>query len=195
MDLFGHSASGGICLLYGAEHPNRLDHLVLANPSLRVVGIQSDLGVDEVLSRRAHEPWYTEAVTALHAEAPTPQDLTRQRWLAAPLLYAHWNAAAQAHAAAELVQFAPPATDGFYAGFEPDPALPGRLTSLTVPTLLVSGGYDIWPTDTAVRELAALLGNADTATLPNSGHFPWFDDPATFTTTVDTFLTGQAGSP
>jgi len=29
MDLFGHSASGGICLLYAAGHPHRLDHLVL----------------------------------------------------------------------------------------------------------------------------------------------------------------------
>src|SRR6185312_12588930 len=43
MDLFGHSASGGTCLLYAAAHPRRLDHLVLAAPSLRVAGIQSDL--------------------------------------------------------------------------------------------------------------------------------------------------------
>ena len=58
MDLLGHSASGGICLLYAAGHPHRLDHLVRVAPSLRVVGIPSDLGVEAVLARRAHEPWY-----------------------------------------------------------------------------------------------------------------------------------------
>jgi pimeloyl-ACP methyl ester carboxylesterase len=188
MDLFGHSASGGICLLYAAEHPHRLDHLVLVGPSLRVVGIQSDLGVDEVLALRAHEPWYAGAVAALHAEAASPQELERYRWLAAPLLYGRWDAPARTQAAAEPAQFAQPATDGFYAGFEPDPALPGRLAALAVPVLLVAGEYDIWPTCTAVRELARLLGHADLAVLPRTGHFPWVDGPAPFVATVHEFL-------
>jgi pimeloyl-ACP methyl ester carboxylesterase len=188
MDLFGHSASGGTCLLYAAGHPHRLGHLVLAGPSLRVTGIPSDLGVDEVLARRAHEPWYAGAVAALRAEATSPQELKKYRWLSAPLLYGQWNAAAQAQAAAEPAQFAQPATDGFYAGFDPDPALPGRLTALMVPVLLVAGEYDIWPTYTAVRALAALLGNADLALLPRAGHFPWVDDPASFAAVVHEFL-------
>ena len=195
MDLFGHSASGGICLLYAAGYPHRLDHLVLVAPSLRVAGIQSDLGVAEVLARRAYEPWYAGAVAALYAEAASPQELERYKWLAAPLLYGQWNAAAQAQAAAEPAQFAQPATDGFYAGFDPDPALPGRLADLAVPVLLVAGEYDIWPTCTAVRELAALLGNADLALLPEAGHFPWVDDPASFAAVVDGFLArGPASS-
>jgi pimeloyl-ACP methyl ester carboxylesterase len=188
MDLFGHSASGGTCLLYAAEHPGKLGHLVLAGPSLRVTGIQSDLGVDEVLAWRAGEPWYEGAVTALYAEAGSPQELERYRWLAAPLLYARWDAAAQAQAAAEPAQFAQPATDGFYAGFEPDPAPAERLTALKAPVLLVAGEYDIWPTCRSVRALAALLGPADLAVLSRSGHFPWVDDPAWFAATVEEFL-------
>jgi len=188
MDLFGHSASGGICLLYAVEYPHRIDHLVLVDPSLRVIGIPSDLGIDEVLARRAHEPWYADAVAALHAEARSPQELEKYRWLSAPLLYGRWNAAAQAQAAAEPAQFARPATDGFYAGFEPDPTLPRRIAALTVPVLLVVGEYDIWPTCAAVRELAALLDSADVAVMPRAGHFPWVDDPAAFTATVQGFL-------
>jgi len=192
MDLFGHSASGGICLLYAVEYPHRIDHLVLVDPSLRVIGIPSDLGIDEVLARRAHEPWYADAVAALHAEARSPQELEKYRWLSAPLLYGRWNAAAQAQAAAEPAQFAPPATDGFYAGFEPDPTLPRRIAALTVPVLLVVGEYDIWPTCAAVRELAALLDSADVAVMPRAGHFPWVDDPATFAGIVREFLAHDA---
>nr|WP_243706361.1 alpha/beta hydrolase [Micromonospora sp. KC721] len=195
MDLFGHSASGGICLLYAAEHPHRLDHLVLVGPSLRVIGLPSDLGVDEVLARRAHEPWYADAVAALHAEAGSPQELQKYRWLSAPLLYGQWNAAAQAQAAAEPAQFTKPATDGFYAGFEPDPTLPQRLQRLGVPMLLMSGEYDIWPTCAAVRELAALLNNADLAVLPRAGHFPWVDDPVTFAASVEQFLARRPAPP
>jgi pimeloyl-ACP methyl ester carboxylesterase len=188
MDLFGHSASGGTCLLYAARHPQRLHHLVLVDPSLRVVAIQSDLGVDAVLARRAHEPWYADAVTALHAEPASPEELEEFRRLAAPLLYGRWNAAARRQAAAEPAQFASAASEGFYAGFEQDPELPERLAALTVPVLLVVGEYDIWPTCTAVRELAHLLRNAELAVLPRAGHFPWVDDPYTFATTVHGFL-------
>lgn len=195
MDLFGHSASGGIGLLYAAGHPHRIDHLVLVDPSLRVVSLPSDLGVDAVLARRAHEPWYADAVAALHAEAASPQELERYQWLAAPLLYGRWDAAAQAQAAAEPAQFAQPARDGFYADFGPDPALPKRLAALAAPVLLVAGEYDIWPTCMAVRELAALLGNARVAVLPRSGHFPWVDDPASFVSVVQDFLAHSQARP
>ncbi|GIG58907.1 hydrolase [Longispora fulva] len=193
MDLFGHSASGGVCMLYAARYPHRLDRLVLVDPSLRVTGIQSDVGVEEVLAERAAEPWFAEAVAALTAEAGTPEELERYRWLSAPLLYGAWNAAAQAQAAAEPGQFAAPATDGFYADFEPDPTLPARLADLPTPVLLVVGEHDIWPTREAVRALADLFGNADLVVLPGAGHFPWVDDPAAFAATVASFLTGAAG--
>lgn len=195
MDLLGHSASGGTCLVYAVEYPHRLDHLVLVAPSLRVVGIQSDLGVDEVLARRVHEPWYADAVAALHAEAASPQELERYRWLSAPLLYGRWHAAARAQAAAEPAQFAQPVTDGFYAGFEPDPATPKRLAALEVPVLLVAGEYDIWPTCRAVRELAANIPHAEVAELPRIGHFPWVDDPSVFAATVEGFLARRPAPP
>ncbi|MEH0821942.1 MULTISPECIES: alpha/beta fold hydrolase [unclassified Micromonospora] len=188
MDLLGHSASGGICLLYADRRPRRLHRLVLVAPSLRVVDIQSDLGVADVLAQRAHEPWYAEAVTALHADATTVEEQQRYRWLAAPLLYGRWDAAARAQASAEPAQFAEAANDGFYAGFAPDPALPARLAALPVPTLLVAGEYDIWPTARSVRELARLLAHAEVLVQPKAGHFPWVDDPAAFAATVEGFL-------
>ena len=188
MDLFGHSASGGVNWLYAAKYPDRLNRLVVVAPSLRVLGIQSDIGVAEILAKRAHEPWHAEAVAALTADAKTAEDLHRYRWQAAPLLYGQWNAAAQAHAAAEPAQFAQPATDGFYAGFEPDPTLPARLGALSVPTLLIVGEYDVWPTAAALRQLASLFSEAELLVFSSAGHFPWVDDPTTFTASVERFL-------
>jgi pimeloyl-ACP methyl ester carboxylesterase len=189
IDLFGHSASGGPCMLYAARHLGRLSHLVLVAPSLRVVGLQSDLDVDSVLARRAHEPWHRTAVAALRAEPRTVEELEQYRRQAAPLLYGRWGAAAQAQAAAESAQFAQAASDGFYEEFQFDPTLPARLAELAAPTLLLAGEHDIWPTVAAVRQLAALFGNAELVTQPESGHFPWVDDPAAFVAAVEAFLT------
>ena len=93
---------------------------------------------------------------------------------------------------AEPGQFTQAATDGFYAGFEPDPGLPGRLADLTLPVLLVVGEHDIWPTAAAVEALAALLGNVTSAVMPGAGHFPWVDDAAAFAGIVDDFLANNA---
>jgi pimeloyl-ACP methyl ester carboxylesterase len=112
-----------------------------------------------------------------------------------PLLYSRWNAASQAHAAAEPAQFALPATEGFYTDFEPDPQVPPRLASLTAPTLLVAGEYDIWPTATAVRQLAALMPAADMVVQPEAGHFPWVDDPSAFADSIRVFLRRQTEIP
>jgi pimeloyl-ACP methyl ester carboxylesterase len=135
MSLLGHSASGGICLLYAASFAERLEHLVVVDPSLRVVGLPSDLGLDTVLAERSHEPWYAEAVAALTAVATDPADLLRLRWLSAPLLYAQWNAAAQEQAAAEPGQFTQAATDGFYAGVDDPDTFAGSVRAVPVARL------------------------------------------------------------
>lgn len=192
MDLFGHSASGGVCMLYAAAHPHRLRRLVLVDPSLRVLDRPSDLDVAHVLAERSHEPWIDEAVAALTAEPADDADLERLRLLSAPLLYGPWNEAARAQAAAEPAQFAKAATDGFYAGYEPDATLPERLAALAVPTLLVVGEHDVWPTRHAMRELTALLTASRLVVQPASGHFPWVDDPRAFASTVEAFLSGAA---
>lgn len=61
--------------------------------------------------------------------------------------------------------------------------------------LLVVGEYDIWPTCAAIRELAAVLHNADLAVLPRAGHFPGVDDPATFAASIETFPARHAAPP
>jgi len=40
LDLLGHSAAGGLAMLYAARYPERIGHLVLVTPSAQLVGIE-----------------------------------------------------------------------------------------------------------------------------------------------------------
>lgn len=188
MDLLVHSASAGVGLLYADAYAHRLARLVVVAPSLRVLGLASDRGVGQVLARRAHEPWYAEAVAALTAQATTAAQQQRHQQRAAPLLYGRWDDAARAQAAAEPAQFSDAARQGFYAGFVPDPGLPARLAAASASMMFLAGELDIWPTVTAVRDAAARCGDVEVRVQPSAGHFPWVDDPAAFTAAVLRFL-------
>lgn len=62
-------------------------------------GSRADLSVTDCAphaARGVHESWYADAVAALHADAASPQELERYRWLSAPLLYGRWHAGARA---------------------------------------------------------------------------------------------------
>jgi len=61
MTLLGHSAGASLVTRYAAEHPERIEKLVLATPGTRSVGI--DMTADRrrhVLESRKDEPWYPE---------------------------------------------------------------------------------------------------------------------------------------
>lgn len=190
MDLLGHSAAGGVAMLYAARHPARLGRLVLANPSLRVVGLPSDVGVDDVAAERSGEAWHDGAVRALQAsQRADSYDEAWSYWLpAARLSYGRWTDAARAHATATPDQFSRVAQDGFYAGFEPEPAVIQRLAALDAPVLIIGGEHDLWPTRLALEALTASLPTAELFLQPGAGHFPWVDDAHGFVRTVGAFL-------
>jgi pimeloyl-ACP methyl ester carboxylesterase len=191
MDLLGHSASGGVCMLYAAAHPDRLRSLVLADPSLRVVGLESDLGAEAVAAERSHEPWYDEATVAYRASKNSRSfEEAEQHWFAsAPFSYGPWNDRAKSHAGATMGQFSKPATEGFYAGYEPDVVSHrARLSELDVLVLVIVGEHDLWPTSEAATDLVSIFRAAELTVIEGAGHFPWVDDPETFADTVARFL-------
>jgi pimeloyl-ACP methyl ester carboxylesterase len=190
LDLLGHSAGGGVAMLYAAAHDDRLDRLILANPSLRVVGLPSDVGAGRIAAERSREGWYGEALPAYQAwnDAET-YDEAWTYWLpSAPLSYGRWTAAARAHAAATQAQFFPIPRKGFYAGFEPEPQVVDRLAAFQAPVLIVGGEHDLWPTRFALDALAPLFPSAGLSVQAGAGHFPWVDDATAFAQRVGAFL-------
>ncbi|MFJ4094309.1 alpha/beta fold hydrolase [Kitasatospora sp. NPDC089913] len=191
VDLLGHSAGGSLALLYAAAHPDRLTGLVLVTPSFAAVGAASDLDAERVIAARAAEPWHAGAVAAYRKvkSARSFAEAAPHRLAFEPLMYGRWDDAARAHAAADPAQRSLAVSENYYAGYTPDTErLRRRLGALPCPVLLLAGELDLWPTAASATAAAALFPDVTLAVQPGGGHYPWLDDPAAFTATVEDFL-------
>lgn len=188
VNLLGHSAGTNVVLAYAVRHPERVDRLVLVNPSIRAVGI--DITARDrraIVQRRAGEPWFEPAAAAFERLAAGQATDTDAEAIA-PLVYGRWDAEARAHHAAceRARNLEAAAAFGAEGAFEPA-ATRAALATLDAPVLLLAGEVDTNTTPGAAAELAGLFPNATLATLPGGGHFVWLDDPDWVVKTVASF--------
>jgi pimeloyl-ACP methyl ester carboxylesterase len=190
LDLLAHSAGCIVAQAYAAAHPHRLRTLVLVTPSDALQG--GGRGDVEAIRRsRAGEPWYAEAAEAAEA-LPHAAPAQRQALVRAtrPFMYGRWDERTQAHAATADRQSSKRAELGFAAGIEQVdvPALLSALAAVDVPVLVVGGGRDAVTGLDAVDSVARCFRRAQTAVVPDAGHFPWVDEPDSFREVVMSFL-------
>jgi pimeloyl-ACP methyl ester carboxylesterase len=189
MILLGHSAGALVAEIYAAEHPDRLDALVLVTPAGWLHGAdRSD--ADQIQRRRSNESWYADARATLDGKDDGDPATTRRRTLAfRPFMYGAWNERQQAHAAAADHEQDADAEAGYWQPDQVDlVALRSQLSDLDVPTLVVAGAVDAVTGVDAARAVAAGLANARLTVLDDGGHFPWVDRPTEFRTAVHDFL-------
>jgi pimeloyl-ACP methyl ester carboxylesterase len=62
------------------------------------------------------------------------------------------------------------------------------LTKLPAPVLLLAGQYDVGLPPSTATSYAGLFADAELTVQPGAGHYPWLDDPTSFTRTISTFL-------
>jgi proline iminopeptidase len=189
LDLLAHCAGANLAALYAARHPGRVGKLVLITPGTRAVGIaatgQSRL---ETAQLRRDEPWFAAAFAAL--EAIVAGNATDDSWKAIdPFFYGRWDAAAQAHLAAQdgHRNQAAAAAFGAEGAFDPD-ATRAALAALDAPVLLLAGETDLNTIPRVVAEFAELFPNAEFVVQPEAGHYPWLDDADRFVAATATFL-------
>jgi pimeloyl-ACP methyl ester carboxylesterase len=185
MDLLAHSAGAVLATLYAAAYPERLSRLILVTPGLAAVGVgPTEEQVRAALGRRAAEPWYPVALTAM--EKFIAGDLSAETFEASrPFFYARWDHASQAHATAGFAPRHAAARQGFFAGAPFDgPSTRAALKELTAPVLLYAGDLDPIATPDVVREAAPLFNDATVVVQPHVAHFPWIDDPAAFAAAI-----------
>ena len=188
-DLLAHCAGANLAALYAARHPDRVGRLALITPSTFAVGIaptgESRL---EIARLRRDEPWFATAFAAL--EAIVAGNATDDSWQAIdPFFYGRWDAAAQAHHAAQNGHRNDEAAAAFGAEGAYDPeATRAALSAFSAPVLLLAGEVDLNSIPSAVAAFAELFPNAEFVVQPAAGHFPWLDDADWFVATTATFL-------
>ncbi len=108
-----------------------------------------------------------------------------------PFVYGRWDAAAQAHHAAENRSRHPEAVAANVAEGAFDPAATrAALARFGSPVLLLAGEVDIADPPHVMAKFAAIFPAARFVIQPGAGHYPWLDDPAAFRATVTSFLAG-----
>jgi proline iminopeptidase len=189
VDLLAHCAGANLAALYVARHPERAGKLALITPSPWAVGIETTGEARRAVALlRKDEPWFGTAFAAL--EAIVAGNATDDSWKAIdPFFYGRWDAAAQAHQAAQATQQNEEAAAAFGAdgAFDPE-ATRKALAAFGAPVLLLAGETDLNTPPSVVVEYATLFPNAELVVQPGAGHFPWVDDADRFVAATATFL-------
>jgi proline iminopeptidase len=189
LDLIAHSAGANLAALYVARHPEHVRTLALIAPSTFAVGIAATgEGRLEIARLRKDQPWFGGAFAAL--EAIVDGNATDDSWKAIePFFHGRWDAAAQAHQAAQDGHRNEDAAAAFGADGAFDPAATrAALAAFNAPVLLLAGKLDLNSIPSVVAEFAELFPNAELVVQPEAGHYPWLDDPDRFVATTATFL-------
>jgi proline iminopeptidase len=189
LDLLAHSAGANLAALYVARYPERVSKLVLVTPSTKAVGIAATGEARrEIALLRRDEPWFELAFAAL--EAIIADHATDDDWQAIePFSYGRWDAAAQAHQAADGAQRNMEAAAAFGAEGAFDPELTrAALATFCAPVLVLAGEIDLNAIPSVVAEYAGLFPNAKFIVQLNAGHYPWLDDADRFAAATTAFL-------
>jgi pimeloyl-ACP methyl ester carboxylesterase len=183
LDLVGHSAGATLALLYATRYPDRVDRLVLLNPSPRGIGLTvTDDDRRRVAELRRGEPWFDDAFAA--AERIWSGRSTDADWDAtAPFTYGRWDARTQSHYARLAGRRNRAAAIIYYETRDPL-ALRGAAADLAVPVVVVAGEYDPALPPANAAEYAGVFRRAELAVAAGAGHYPWLDDPDWFAATV-----------
>jgi proline iminopeptidase len=183
--LAGHLGAGRpLAALTAGE----LDVAVAGNGSGTVGIVATGEARLQTARLRKDEPWFAAAFAAL--EAIVAGNATDDSWKAIePFFYGRWDAAAQAHQAAQDGHRNEEAAAAFGAegAFDPQ-ATRAALAAVNAPVLLLAGEVDLNTIASVVAEFAELFPNAELVVQPGAGHFPWLDDADRFVATTATSL-------
>jgi proline-specific peptidase len=192
MLLFGHSHGGIVALAYAAQHPERVERLVLASTAARFSAAQT-AAMEEAMETRAGEPWYADArdaiETELKGEFGTDKELMALSVRMMPFYFARYGdserAWTQSLAGDRLNADATRLWEReIFEHFDLRP----QLERITAPTLVITGEKDFITGQSGAAELEQALPNVETVILPGVGHMLFVEAPEAFREAVLSFL-------
>src|SRR4051812_6793644 len=185
VDVLGHSAGCPVVLLHAVRHPDAVRRLVLVTPSGRPFGWSSD-DLEEIRATRSDEDWYAEAAEAqAMLETASPRIRNEIEGMTRPFWYGRWDKRIQSHAAGADHQMSLRANAGYMPSpdYDADSAR-DSLKGINAETLIVVGDRDALTGAAVAEQFASMIPRAEVAVLAGAGHFPWVDEPESFSSSV-----------
>jgi proline iminopeptidase len=186
--VFGHSAGGFVALHLAVRHPGLVSGLVLCETAATLAPPPPDEAPPPSLAERSTAE-AVEVAGRLFGGDDSPETFAAFGRLVAPY-YAgphHTDVPGQLLA---LSGYVSDLAQHFFkvlaAGYDLRP----RLGEIASPALVMVGRYDWICPPAASRVLAEGLADAQLIELPESGHFPFSEEPAMFCDAVHSFLEG-----
>ena len=194
MLLLGHSHGGFVAQVYAADHPDRVERLVLANTAARISGEAVEAAMEAALQRHSDQPWYEDARRALDDETEGryqgDDELGALLVRELPLYVSRYDA--QVAAYIESLAEEPPNGDALRVSnaalstFD----LRAHLPAIRCPTLVLTGQDDFITPPVAAEEIAGLVPSATLRIIPACGHWSFVEQPLQFRGLVRDFLLG-----
>lgn len=197
LTLLGHSWGGMLAAAYGLRYPDNTAKLVLSNPSpARRTPYLAELGPKLVA-------WMDSATLASVPQLEANMTDTTMDLQAT--CRAYWNVMARGYFADPMDTATIQGMKGDFCTSSGDALLNGwlvtratlrsigdwdwrdDLTSLTAPTLIVTGTDDTMPLE-ATREWESAMPNAEMVVLEDTGHYPHVERPEEYFRVVSGFL-------
>lgn len=184
--LFGQSWGSLLAIQYATEHPKGLESLILANPPLdwrlwdtEMIRLASEMPAPygQVLRRavetgKEDDPDYPEAYLAFY----------KKHWMRLPQLN-EMKHEVPTEVNSIMERSVALRTTGTLKNTDMTPLLP----AISVPTLVISGEYDIC-TKVMIDKIMSGLSNAKAVLLKGSGHIPNADAPEALNQAISIFL-------
>jgi pimeloyl-ACP methyl ester carboxylesterase len=197
MALAGHSAGANFAALYAAEHPARVERLLMLDPGPASGALSAEFALARY-SRTDPAEWNQQIawITAfMTGQVPAEEAVATCQALFTSVFTPYFadpanHAAMRGRYCEEPTATAQTAVFTLLTGlaaFEGawDAASIGE--QITAPTLVVYGNADVLSLGNAQYWTAKIPG-ARLEVIDGAGHFPWLEKPAEFYTTVNTFL-------
>jgi proline iminopeptidase len=189
--VFGHSAGGFVALQTALRHPELVAGLVLCETSPTLAPIPDDDPPPSLLERAGPEA--AEVAGRMFAGDASPETQMAFARLVAPF----YSGPAYMDVPIELFPLSRlngEITQYFFTTLGPHYDVRPRLGGISVPVLVTAGGWDWVVAPARSRAIAAGIPDATLVEFPESGHFPFSEEPERFQQAVREYLTRHARS-
>lgn len=191
--LMGHSHGGVVAQHFALTRPHRLTGLILYSTTPHYgheLLAEANEGVRKFAIRFAHRPEADDVVRAWESSPSLADDeMTDKLRRMFPIYFAdYWAHAEKMEAVRSTIQVWYIAPD--WVPFDAR----DELSSVTVPTLVVTGRHDVICGERWAHELHRGIPGSHLVELGDSGHFAHLEEPEPFAASVAQFVSGRAAA-